>query len=107
LFPANLGQVLNNSAATASMASVMAFAASNQSSSTLVDNIFQTTSFWQAYQNFILPVEEKVGGSSFLASRLIPKTMLATPVSVPDYSSVSHLTTVRRARTRSLRRFST
>jgi len=78
--------VLNNSAATASMASVMAYAASNASAATLVDNIFQTTSFWQAYQNFILPVEEKVGGSSFLASRLIPKTMLATTVSVPNHA---------------------
>jgi hypothetical protein len=65
------------------MASVMAYAASNASAGTQIDNIFETTSFWQAYQNFILPVEEKVGGSSLLASRLIPKSLLATTVSVP------------------------
>jgi hypothetical protein len=75
--------LLNNSAATASMASVMAYAASNASASTLVDGIYQTTSFWQAYQNFILPVEEKVGVGSLMASRLIPKSLLATTVSVP------------------------
>jgi hypothetical protein len=89
------------------MAPVMAFAASNQSASTLVDNIFQTTSFWQAYQNFILPVEEKVGASTLLASRLIPKTMLATTVSAANHGSLRHLTACRRARTRWRRPFST
>jgi hypothetical protein len=96
--------VLNNSAATASMASVMAYAASNASAGTQVDNIFEVPSFWSAYQNFILPVEEKVGGSSFLASRLIPKAMLATTVSAPSIA-LPHLTLNRRVRIRLHRPF--
>jgi hypothetical protein len=76
MFNTNLSQA----DATTSMAQVRSFANSSASAETLVNNIYTIPSFYQAYQAFILPNEEKVGIATAVSSRLIPKSLLATKV---------------------------
>ena len=73
---------LSNADATASMQQVLAFANSPASALTLVAVVTTSNSFYQAYTAFIQPNEEKVGVGVAIASRLIPRSLLASQVSI-------------------------
>jgi len=71
---------MTNAQAAASMAPAINFANSGASAETLVANVFESASFYQAYQAFIQPNEEKVDTGVALASRLIPSSLLSSKV---------------------------
>lgn len=70
--------LLNNSAATASMAPIFAYINGSNSAETITAGVFEGGSFYEAYQTFIAPNEEATGISTTISSRLIPKALLAT-----------------------------
>jgi hypothetical protein len=75
-----LNPIMTQAQAAASMAPVINFANSPASAETLVADVFTTDSFYEAYENFIQPNEEKVDVGLAIASRLIPSSLLATKV---------------------------
>lgn len=78
---------LSQADAATSMAPVINFANSPASAETLVAGVFTSNSFFQAYETYIQPNEEKVGIGLAIASRLIPRSLLATAVSHPPLYS--------------------
>jgi len=78
---------LNVTAAQNSMAPAINYANSPASESTLLAQVFTSGSWWQAYQTFILPNEEKVGIGLSLASRLIPSSLLSSAAGQTQFVS--------------------
>jgi hypothetical protein len=66
--------------AVASMAPLFAFANSSNVAVVVSANVTTSNSFFQAYQQFILPNEEAAGIGAAIASRLIPKSLLSSTV---------------------------
>jgi FAD/FMN-containing dehydrogenase len=71
---------LDNDNATTSIAPILDFAHSSSSSFTLAASVSTSGSFYETYQTYIQPNEDKVGVSLAIASRLIPRSVLATTV---------------------------
>ena len=72
--------------ATASMAPALNFAKSFTNGIALASTVTSSGSFYSTYKSYILPNEDKVGVSQSMASRLIPRSLLATVVIIPCYS---------------------
>jgi hypothetical protein len=82
--PNLIGMILFNTKLTLdeaekSVAPILTFAHSS-ANLLLQSSVTTSDSFYQAYQEYIAPNEDKVGISRTLSSRLIPKSVLATKV---------------------------
>jgi hypothetical protein len=71
---------LSHEDALTSMAPLFAFANSSNTATIISANVTTSNSFYQAYQEFILPNEEAAGIGAAIASRLIPKSLLSSAV---------------------------